>query len=50
LNQAKLGATSTLTAILGREAATARQEKTWDEIYFSNQRLDPKLNLSQFEV
>jgi myo-inositol 2-dehydrogenase/D-chiro-inositol 1-dehydrogenase len=50
LNQAKLGATSTLTAILGREAATARQEKTWDEIYFSNQRLDPKLNLSQFEM
>jgi len=50
LNQAKLGATSTLTAILGREAATARQEKTWDEIYFSNQRLDPKLNMSQFEV
>ena len=27
LNQAKLGATSTLTAILGREAATARQGK-----------------------
>lgn len=50
LNQAKLGATSTLTAILGREAATARQERTWDEIYFSNQRLDPKLNMSQFEV
>src|SRR5215831_4615735 len=50
LNQAKLGATSTLTAILGREAATARQQMTWDEIYFSNQRLDPKLNLSQFEV
>jgi len=22
---------------------------TWDEVYFSGERLDPKLNLSQFD-
>lgn len=49
INETKQGAESTLTAILGREAATSRIEKTWDEIYFSDQRLDPKLNLAQFE-
>jgi myo-inositol 2-dehydrogenase/D-chiro-inositol 1-dehydrogenase len=49
LNETRSGAESTLTAILGRESATARKEMTWDEIYFSNEKLDPKLNLSQFE-
>jgi len=49
LNELRSGAYSTLTAILGRNSATARKEMTWDEIYFSNEKLDPKLNLSQFE-
>ncbi len=49
LNQARSGAESTLTAILGRNAATTEREMTWDEIYFSNERLDPKLNLAQFD-
>jgi len=49
LNETRSGDESTLTAILGRESATARKEMTWDEIYFSNERLDPKLNLYQFE-
>jgi len=49
LNETRSGAESTLTAILGRESATARKEMAWDEVYFSNERLDPKLNLSQFE-
>ncbi|MEO6288458.1 MAG: Gfo/Idh/MocA family oxidoreductase [Ginsengibacter sp.] len=49
LNETRQGAESTLTAILGRNSATAEEEMTWDEIYFSNERLDPKLNLSQFD-
>ncbi|HRH60528.1 MAG TPA: Gfo/Idh/MocA family oxidoreductase [Chitinophagaceae bacterium] len=49
LNETTQGAVSTLTAILGREAATAKREMTWDEIYFSNQKLDPQLNMTQFE-
>jgi hypothetical protein len=49
LNETRSGAESTLTAILGRESATARKEMTWDEVYFSNERLDPKLNWAQFE-
>lgn len=49
LNQTRSGAESTLTAILGRNAATTEREMTWDEVYFSNERLDPKLNLTQFD-
>ncbi len=49
LNEARSGAESTLTAILGRETAITRREMTWDEIISSNQRLDPKLNLAQFD-
>ena len=48
INEARSGAESTLTAILGRESATAQRLMTWDEVYFSNQRIDPKLNLAQF--
>lgn len=43
------GVESTLTALLGREAAQAKKEMTWDEIVSSNERLDPKLNLAQFD-
>lgn len=49
INETRSGAESTLTAILGRESATTQREMTWDEIYFSNERLDPKLNLAQFD-
>jgi hypothetical protein len=49
LNEARQGAESTLTAILGREAAVSKKEMTWDEIVSSNERLDPKLNLAQFD-
>lgn len=49
LNETRSGAQSTLTAILGREAATTQREMRWDEVYFSGEKLDPKLNLSQFE-
>jgi predicted dehydrogenase len=49
LNEAASGASSTLTAILGREAATSKKEMTWDEMIRSSQHFDPKLNLSQFD-
>jgi len=49
LNEARSGTESTLTAILGRESATTQREMTWDEVYFSGERLDPKLNLLQFD-
>jgi predicted dehydrogenase len=49
LNETRSGAESTLTAILGRESATTQREMTWDEVYFSGEKLDPKLNLSQFD-
>ena len=49
LNETKSGAESTLTAILGRESATSKKEMTWDEVYFSNEKLDTKLNLAQFD-
>ncbi|MES1224606.1 MAG: Gfo/Idh/MocA family oxidoreductase, partial [Bacteroidota bacterium] len=49
INEAKSGAESTLTALLGREAATAQRPMTWEEVYYSNERLDPKLNLGQFD-
>jgi myo-inositol 2-dehydrogenase / D-chiro-inositol 1-dehydrogenase len=49
INEASSGAESTLTAILGRTAATAREEIVWDEMIFSNERLDPMLDLTQFD-
>lgn len=49
LNETRSGAESTLTAILGRESATTQEQMTWDEVYFSGEKLDPKLNLAQFD-
>jgi myo-inositol 2-dehydrogenase/D-chiro-inositol 1-dehydrogenase len=49
LNQTAQGAESTYTAILGREASISREIMTWKQIVSSNQRLDPKLNLAQFD-
>jgi myo-inositol 2-dehydrogenase / D-chiro-inositol 1-dehydrogenase len=49
LNNLQSGAESTLTAILGREAAELKKEMTWNEVITSNEKLDPKLNLSQFD-
>jgi myo-inositol 2-dehydrogenase/D-chiro-inositol 1-dehydrogenase len=49
LNEIASGAASTLTAILGREAAAAGKELSWDQMLASPQRLDPKLNLAQFD-
>ena len=48
LNQLRSGCDSTLTAILGREAATRQERVTWDELDLSSERIDPRLNLTQF--
>ena len=49
LNETRSGAESTLTAILGRESAATQKAMTWDAIISSNQKIDPKLNLTQFD-
>jgi hypothetical protein len=49
LNEAKSGVDSTLSAIMGREAAMSGDMVSWDDLRFSNSRLDPVLNLSQFD-
>ena len=48
LNETSSGVESTLSAIMGRDAATSNKPLSWDETYFSNSKLDPKLNLLQF--
>jgi predicted dehydrogenase len=49
LNDTFSGVESTITAIMGREAAMSGQQVMWDDLRFSSQRLDPRLNLSQFD-
>jgi myo-inositol 2-dehydrogenase/D-chiro-inositol 1-dehydrogenase len=49
INEALSGSESTLTAILGRMAAASQEEVTWEKMIFSNEKLDPMLNLSQFD-
>jgi len=50
LNDTFSGVESTLTAIMGREAAMSGTQLMWDDLRFSSQRLDPKLNLGQFDL
>ena len=49
LDEIRSGVNSTLTAILGRDAAETKRPLTWDQIRTSNGKLDAKLNLSQFD-
>lgn len=49
INEARSGSESTLSGILGRTAAMAGEEITWDEMIFSNNKMDTMLNLSQFD-
>lgn len=49
VNEIRSGVESTLTAILGREAAENNKPLTWDEVLKTNERMDPKLNLAQFD-
>lgn len=48
LNQLESGCHSTLTAILGREAASKQEKVTWDELVYTPQIIDPDLDLKQF--
>ncbi len=51
-NQAGVGAETTLSTILARQAAYSGREMTWDELLASNQTYDPELegiDLSEFE-
>ena len=49
VNEIRSGVESTLTAILGRNAARTGKKTSWDEIIQANERIDPKLNLGQFD-
>jgi len=49
LNEARSGAESTLSAILGTLAAYRREEVTWDEMVTSDFRWDPMVDLSRFD-
>ncbi|MFI5192655.1 MAG: Gfo/Idh/MocA family protein [Chitinophagales bacterium] len=49
LNEIQQGTESTLTAILGRNAAEANKRITWDDMRLSDEKIDPRLNLSQFD-
>lgn len=48
LNQLESGCNSTLSAILGREAASRQEKITWNELVYTPQKIDPNLNLKQF--
>jgi myo-inositol 2-dehydrogenase/D-chiro-inositol 1-dehydrogenase len=47
VNEAKLGAESALTAILGREAAYRGEEMTWDELLKLDEVYDPGMDFSK---
>ncbi|MEO5996371.1 MAG: Gfo/Idh/MocA family oxidoreductase [Chitinophagaceae bacterium] len=49
LDEIKQGSESTLTAILGRNAAHQNTRITWDALQKSNEKIAPALNLSQFD-
>ncbi len=49
INEAKQGAESTLSAILGRTAAYKGEEVTWDEMLASNEKWDPMIDMTQFD-
>jgi myo-inositol 2-dehydrogenase/D-chiro-inositol 1-dehydrogenase len=49
LNQLRAGCESTISAILGREAATRQRRVSWDEVYLLSEKINPRLNLRQFD-
>ena len=49
LNETGSGSNSTLAAIMGRNSSITNQEISMEEIRISDEYLDPKLNLSQFD-
>lgn len=49
INQLQPGCDSTLSAILGREAAIKQEKVTWQEINFHAQKINPNIDLRQFD-
>jgi predicted dehydrogenase len=49
LNETRSGADSTLSAILGRESARTGKEMSWEQMLVEGEKLDPMLNLTQFD-
>lgn len=49
INEAQSGATSTLSAILGRMSTESKKETGWEEMLKSGQKYNINLNLSQFD-
>ena len=49
LNETASGAASTLSAIMGRNSAITGQEMSMEEVRYSDEKLDARLNLAQFE-
>lgn len=49
INEARSGATSTLSAILGRMSAESHKEIKWDKMLNSGQKYNVNLNLKQFD-
>lgn len=49
LNETHRGVESTLTAILGRNAAESKDTIYWEELIYSNEKIDTGLDLRQFD-
>jgi predicted dehydrogenase len=49
LNELQPAVDSTISAALAREAATRREDCTWDEVYYENGNLETGIDLSQFK-
>jgi predicted dehydrogenase len=49
LNETASGSASTLSAIMGRNAAITNQEMSMEEVRYSDEKLDARLNLGRFE-
>ena len=49
INEANAGADSALTCIMGRTAAYTGREVTWEQMIRSNDRFDPKLDMTKFD-
>jgi len=49
LNETRSGSRSTLSAILGRQAAEGAKRVSWEEMIFSNEKIDHHLDLQQFD-
>ncbi|MFA6471088.1 MAG: Gfo/Idh/MocA family oxidoreductase [Candidatus Latescibacterota bacterium] len=49
INEANAGAETALTTIMARTAAYTGRETSWEQMVRSNERLDPKVDLSKFD-